>query len=158
MKCTRKLCNNDTAKKIGEDGYNPAYKYDYLFNVICHNVNATTCYADLDLCRDKTTFRHNGYGEPGSGFFGRVKDKPGVSKGGQIILLSEISRVMPCAYLHCHKLHKLPPGWTVMGQYEVGVVLEWLKPMIQGEASDSKKYSPSIHVAPRIIISAVIEY
>eukprot|EP00957_Ditylum_brightwellii_P103300 7872623-Ditylum_brightwellii.AAC.1 len=25
MKCTRKLCSNDAAKKKGEDGYNPAY-------------------------------------------------------------------------------------------------------------------------------------
>eukprot|EP00957_Ditylum_brightwellii_P076689 5829329-Ditylum_brightwellii.AAC.1 len=96
-------------------------------------------YADLDLCRDKTTFGHNGYGEQGSGFFGRVSDKPGVSKGRQIILLSDVSRVRPRAYLHCHKLHKLSPGWTVMGQYEVRAVLEQLKPTIQGKAGDCKK-------------------
>eukprot|EP00957_Ditylum_brightwellii_P044257 3357662-Ditylum_brightwellii.AAC.1 len=95
MKHTRKLCSNDTAKKKGEDGYNPAYKYDYLFDVICHNVNAITCYTDLDLCRDKHTFGHNGYGESGSGIFGRVRDKSGVSKGGQIILLSDVSRFRP---------------------------------------------------------------
>eukprot|EP00957_Ditylum_brightwellii_P203111 15333256-Ditylum_brightwellii.AAC.1 len=87
MKCTRKLYNNDNARGEREDGHNPAYK-------------------------DKTTLGHNGYGEPGSGIFERVRDKPGVSKGGQIMLLSEISRVRPCAYLHRHKLHKLPPGWT----------------------------------------------
>eukprot|EP00957_Ditylum_brightwellii_P167944 12784082-Ditylum_brightwellii.AAC.1 len=61
MKRTRKLCNNDTTKKEG-DGYNPAYKYGYLFNVICRHVNAIMCYADLDLCRDKTMFGHNSYG------------------------------------------------------------------------------------------------
>eukprot|EP00957_Ditylum_brightwellii_P067904 5155117-Ditylum_brightwellii.AAC.1 len=82
MKCTRKLRNNDTAKKKGKDEYNSAYKYDYLFDVICHNVNVIMCYADLDLCGDETTFGHNGYGEPGSGIFGRVRDTPGVSKGG----------------------------------------------------------------------------
>eukprot|EP00957_Ditylum_brightwellii_P052695 3994648-Ditylum_brightwellii.AAC.1 len=134
MKCKRKLCNNDTTKKKEEDEYNPAYKYDYLFDVICHNANAIRCYADLDLCGDKTTFGHNGYGEPGPGIFGRVRDKPRVSKGGHNILHSGISRVRPCAYLHHHKLHKLPPGWTVMGQSVVRTVLEQLKSMIQGEA------------------------
>eukprot|EP00957_Ditylum_brightwellii_P143647 10944371-Ditylum_brightwellii.AAC.2 len=65
IKCTRILCNNDSAKKKGEDGYNPAYKYDYIYDVLCHNVNALTCHADLNLCGDETTFGHNGYGEPG---------------------------------------------------------------------------------------------
>eukprot|EP00957_Ditylum_brightwellii_P082494 6271812-Ditylum_brightwellii.AAC.1 len=62
MKCTRKLCNNDTAKKK-----------ERIY---------TTLPTNLDLCRDKTTFGHNGYREPGSGIFGRVRDKSGVSKGG----------------------------------------------------------------------------
>eukprot|EP00957_Ditylum_brightwellii_P080553 6127482-Ditylum_brightwellii.AAC.2 len=71
---------------------------------------------NLDLCGDETTFWHNGYGEAGSGIVGQVRDEPGVTKGGQIILLSDVSRVRSCAYLHCHNLHKLPPGWTVKGQ------------------------------------------
>ena len=37
-----KLCDNDAAKKKGEEGYNPAYKYDYAWKALIHNINAFT--------------------------------------------------------------------------------------------------------------------
>jgi hypothetical protein len=37
-----KLCNNDGVPKRGKDGYDPAYKYDMLWEVIFANVNATS--------------------------------------------------------------------------------------------------------------------
>eukprot|EP00957_Ditylum_brightwellii_P103981 7922571-Ditylum_brightwellii.AAC.1 len=139
IKYTRKLCSNDSAKKKEEDGYNSAYKYDYIYDAICHHVNALICIADLDLCRDETTFGHNGYEEAGSDIVGQVRDKPGDTKGGHIILISDVSRVKPHVYLHCHNLHKFPPGWTVKGQYEVWAVLEKLNPMIEEEEGIQKK-------------------
>ena len=30
LKKTYKLCDNETAPKKGEEGYNPAYKFDYI--------------------------------------------------------------------------------------------------------------------------------
>eukprot|EP00957_Ditylum_brightwellii_P210743 15365340-Ditylum_brightwellii.AAC.1 len=147
IKCTRKICNNDSAKKKKEDGYNPAHKYNYIYDTIFPNVNAFTCYVDLDLCGDVATFEHNNYEEPGSGLVGQVRDKPSITKGGQIILIFGVSRVRPHAYLYHHNLHKLPPGWTVKGQYEVLAVLEKLKPMIEGEGEIKRKYTDSIHAA-----------
>ena len=88
-----KLCNNETAPKNGEEGYNPAYKFDMLWNVMVHNVNAIMKDAELDLCGDETTYATGSYGEKGLGIVGRVVGKPGVSKGGQIVMISDVHRV-----------------------------------------------------------------
>eukprot|EP00957_Ditylum_brightwellii_P196476 14970612-Ditylum_brightwellii.AAC.1 len=85
---------------------------------------------NLDLCRGETAFIHNVYGETGSEFVGQVRDKPGVTKSRQIILMCNVGRVRPHAYLHHHNLHKLTPGWTRKGQYEKQAVLEKLNPVI----------------------------
>ena len=124
-----KLCDNSKAPKRGEDGYDPAYKYDMLFAVIVHNVNQLTAYADLDQCGDETTFGHGRYGEPGSGLWNRFANKP-VTKGGQIVLVCDKHRVRPRAYTHRHKLHVVPDGWEkYQGPLEVRRLVEKLKPM-----------------------------
>ena len=82
-----------------------------------HNVNAISKTADLDLCGDETSYATGSYGEKGSGLVGRIQNKPGVSKGGQIVLVSDVQRVRPRAYVHRHKLHK-DNEFTVMGNIE----------------------------------------
>jgi hypothetical protein len=42
IKRTCKLCNNNVSPKRGEPGYNPAYKYDLLYNTLIHNINQMT--------------------------------------------------------------------------------------------------------------------
>ena len=66
LKRIYKLCDNDQAPKKGQDNYNPAYKYDYLFCCIVENMNAITRRADLDLCQDETTYATQAYGEAGT--------------------------------------------------------------------------------------------
>ena len=87
-----KLCNNDTAPKRGEAGYNPAYKLDMIYNTIIKNTNAITDAADLDQCGDETTCGHGGYGEAGTGLVGRIMGKPGISKVGHIVITSYVNR------------------------------------------------------------------
>jgi len=133
IKRVYKLCDNGRAKKRGEEGYNPAYKYDFIYEVLVHNVNALTKHAELDLCGDETTWGHGGYGEAGSGLVGRILGKPGVTKGGQIVLVSDVHRIRPRAFLHRHKLHVKPPGWTAMGPLEARRIMEQLGSMTLGE-------------------------
>ena len=52
--------------------YDPCYKYSYIFDVLAHNVNAITKYANLDLCGDESTWGYGGFGEKGSGMISRV--------------------------------------------------------------------------------------
>jgi hypothetical protein len=131
-----KLCNNETAPKRGEPGYNPAYKYDMLYDVLIENLNAITEEAELDLCGDETTWGHGGFGEAGSGLIGRIINKPGVTKGGQIVMISDVHRIRPRAFLHRHKLHVKPPGWTQQGPFEVKTLLETLNGLVDGEPGD----------------------
>ena len=36
--------------------------------------------------------------------------KPGVSKGGQIVMISDVNWIRPRVYMHRHKLHENPTG------------------------------------------------
>ena len=86
LKRMYKLCDNDKSPKKDQPGYDPAYKYDYIYKVLIHNVNEITETADLDLCGDETTWAHMGYGEAGTSILCRIMGKPGVTKGGQTVI------------------------------------------------------------------------
>jgi len=55
-----KLCNNLTTKKKGTAEHEPAYKFDCIFDVVCHNANAMTLFAEPDQCMDETSHAFNG--------------------------------------------------------------------------------------------------
>ena len=139
FKQIKKLCNNDSAPKKGQEKYDPAYKYDYIFKCIVNNVNFLTKNAELDQTIDETSFATASPGEAGAGVTFRVFGKPGVSKGGQTVLVCDSHRVRPRAYYHRHKLHKAPDGWTVQGMVEARRLLEKLQPMVVGESGQMKK-------------------
>jgi hypothetical protein len=100
IKRVYKLCNNLTAAKKGEEGYDPAYKYDLIYKVLVHNVNAITQRCGLDMCGDETSWGHQGFGEAGTGIVGQILGKPGISKGGQTVIVSDVDRLRPRAYVH----------------------------------------------------------
>jgi hypothetical protein len=139
LKRTYKLCDNDAAPKKGEEGYNPGYKFDYIFKCIIYNINELSHSADLDLCGDETTWAHNGFGESGTGLLTRVMGKPGVTKGGQIVLVSDAYRNRPRAYLHRHKCHAPIPGFTRQGPMEVRMVMEDMKCLVKGGEHDGRR-------------------
>ena len=135
LECKRfyKLNDNDLAPKKGDIGYDPAYKYDYVYKVLVHNVNEVTELGDLDLCGDETTCGHGGYGEAGSGLNARRMNKPGVTFGMQTVLVSDVHRNRPRAYTHRHKLWTPPDrSWTKQGPCEVHRIIEQLEGMVIG--------------------------
>lgn len=72
-----KLNNNSTERPKGSPEYDPCNKYDFIFKVLCHNMNYCTNAADLDLAVDESTWGFSGYcGEAGW----RLMNKP-VGKG-----------------------------------------------------------------------------
>ena len=77
-----------------EANYNPASKFDLPFDVMCHNCNAITKYADENQTVDETTWGHAGYGERGGGIVTRLMNKK-VNKGGQTTIISDSSRFRP---------------------------------------------------------------
>ena len=48
-------------------------------------------------------------------------------------MISDVHRMRPRAYIHRHKLHTKPPGWTAAGPLEVKMMTEKILPMVQGE-------------------------
>lgn len=100
-----KLCNNLTAKKKKEVGYDPAYKFDYIFDVLHHNVNAVTLFASKDLCLDVTSYAFNGWGRVEQEcwllFLGSL-----VSRVVDKVMISDVDWIRPRAYVHRHKLHE----------------------------------------------------
>ena len=55
---------------------------------------------------------------------------PGVLKGGNIVMLSDVNRMRPRAYLHRHKLHEKPTGWKASGPLEVIPIMEKVGRMV----------------------------
>jgi hypothetical protein len=72
-----KLNNNFVTPSRGSPGYDPAFRYDLIYKVMCHNMNHFTKQADGDFGVDESTWGFMGYsGECG----GRLMNKM-VSKG-----------------------------------------------------------------------------
>eukprot|EP00957_Ditylum_brightwellii_P125388 9556787-Ditylum_brightwellii.AAC.1 len=59
-------------------------------------------------------------------------NKPGVSKGGQIVLVCDQEQICPCAYVHCHKMWDTPTGFTE-GTNDKRMIVDKLKGMIIGD-------------------------
>ncbi len=95
IKRVLKLNDNQASPKRGEEGYDPAFKFNMLYDVIISNLNTITKYAEADQCGDETTWGHGGYGEAGSGLAGRIMGKPGITQGGQIVIISDVSSCGP---------------------------------------------------------------
>jgi hypothetical protein len=107
IKRVLKLNINQTSPKCGEEGYDPAFKFDMLYDVLISNLNAIMKYTEADQCRDETTWGHGRYREEGSGLAGRIMGKPGIAQGGQIVVICDVSHCRPRAYVHQHKLSLL---------------------------------------------------
>lgn len=130
LKRVYKLCNNRESAKRGEEGYDPAYKYDFIFATIIKNINALTKKANDDQCIDETTFPFNGFGEPGASLISKIMNKPGVTKGAQLVLCSDVGRLRPRAYIHRHNKHtKL---CSLQGPNEIRLLHAKLKELMQG--------------------------
>ena len=105
LKRAKKLCHNGSSPKRGQPGYDPAYKFTLIYDTIVHNTNAITKYADENQVIDESTWGHGGYGEAGSGLTGRLLNKP-KAKGGQVVIITDVGRRRPRAFMHRHKLHE----------------------------------------------------
>jgi hypothetical protein len=125
--------------KKGDNGYNPGYKFDYIFKCIIINMNELSHSSDLDLCGDETTWAHNGFGKAGTGLLVQVMGKPGVTKGGQIVLLSDAyHNNQRREYLHHHKYHPPITGFMQQVPMEVCMEMEDLKHLVKGEEANGR--------------------
>jgi hypothetical protein len=111
-----------------------------IFDVLVHNTNAITKKACLDLCGDESTWAHQGYADSISDMLSIVIGKPNVTKGGQVVLVMDVDRVRPRAYLHRHKLH--PKHFSCEGPNEVKLILDKLESMLISDTEDAENADP----------------
>jgi hypothetical protein len=116
---------------------------------VIKNVNYFTKYADQDLCGDETSWAHGGYGEADYGLVGRVMGKPGMTRGGQTVIISDVSCTRPRAYIHRHKKHTMPPGWTKQVHFEAKSMIDELLLKVEDDSDDedeSKIFKSPPHI------------
>ena len=147
LKHVFKLNNDNTAKPRNSSEYNPCIKYDMIFNVIINNTIALTKHAELDLTGDETSWPHQGFGEKGAKNLYRVVGKPGISKGGQIAILSATNWIHPYWYQHHHKFTpRYAPDFNAEGPAEVRTSIDTLVQMIECREGDKEKiFCESFH-------------
>ena len=63
---------------------------------------------------------------------GRVLNNTGRIKGGKPVIVSNVNCIRLRNYMHPHKLHIMPTGWTIMGQLEVRK-MNLMQNMVEGE-------------------------
>ena len=86
----KKLCNNNKETKKGQEGYSPSYKFDYMWRCLIYNINFLPKHVELDICGDETCWATASYGEAGAGLTFQMTNKPGITKGGHPVLVSDI--------------------------------------------------------------------
>lgn len=138
LKRSIKLCHNGSCPQCGQDGYDPAYKFDLIWRVMTFNCNAITARAEENQTIDETTWGHAGFGEAGSGITSHLRNKK-VNKGGQTTLISDSRRFRPRAYMHRHNLHMMTEGMSKKGTNEMVHLLKKIEPMVEGADGNTKK-------------------
>jgi hypothetical protein len=96
-----------------------AYKFDLICDTIITNILALTDAAELDFCGNESSWAHNGFWEAGTSLVGRVLNKQGITKGGQVVPLTDAYRWHRYAYVHRHKCQSGYRKWTAAGPVEV---------------------------------------
>jgi len=144
IKRALKLNNNLLATKFGEPGHDPCQKFDYIYKCICHNTNALTKKAGLDLCGDESTWLFGGWAGKDTGVIKRNLEKPGGSKGGQLTLLTDVDRVRVRAYIHRHKMH--PKYFGNEGENEIRIITDKILELVVDENKPRGIFSEKPHM------------
>ena len=140
IKSVFKLNNNITSPGRGKEGYDSAAKYDLMYHTICHNMNHFTLWAELDAALDESTWGFGGYMEDCGG---RLINKPG-GKGGQTTMMFDISCCYPRAYVHRHKIHERPDGFTAEGKFEIKHLIDQIEKLVVGGGATDDELNVSI--------------
>ena len=87
----------------------------------------------------ETTFSHMGHRESNTGLLKKLgQTKPGITRGMQTVMLFDVGRNRPRAYLHCHKLHHNPLKMA-SGPNECRIFLEKISGMVESAPGNKKK-------------------
>jgi len=129
LKHAMKLNNNMTATRPGDPNHNPTQKYNYIWDVLCHNTNVLTKDACLDLCGDETSWMFAGWAEKESVIIKRELEKPRGSKGGRTVIVTDVDRVRIRACKH--RIKRKNKHFRQEGCNEVMLIIDKLMEQIR---------------------------
>jgi len=135
--------------KRGEEGYDPAYKYDYMLDTLVKNTNYFTDQAEMDLTVDETSWSFGGFAEALAKLVFKVYGKPGVSRGGQIVCAIDRTRCRIRAYTHRHGCHpSFGKGWGAEGPSELRRLVDKLEKLVGFRTGheDVKVFPEPLHI------------
>ena len=129
IKRVKKSNNNYVTPPRGDATFDPAHKFDLVYECMVKNLEEVTNKATLDQTVDESSWGHGGYGEKGTGIVTDIINKPGISRGGQVVTCMDSDRLRPRAYLHRHKLHPVHENFT-KGQNEIKLIMDKLDALV----------------------------
>ena len=103
-KINKKLCNNNAENIRDQEGYYPAYKFDLPCKDLVANTNAISEKPDENQVIYESSWPHYGYGEAGSGTFGRLYQNKRFTKVWNTVLCMDAGRFRICEYMLYHKV------------------------------------------------------
>ena len=140
IKGNMKLCDN--AIEEARPDFNPAYKFDLIYECLIHNVNEFTKHACLDLVIDESTWPYYGFGP----LVDYLVDKM-VTRGGHTVLLMDADRLRPRGFLHRRKKYAAKDGFPTKGMSEVyDLIRKYVIPKMGEEQGKKWAYGPHLTV------------
>ena len=97
-----------------------------------HNIKLILEKADDDFFGDDTMWVHYWMGYYSSGLMKRVKGKPPITSGDNIVLFSGVGHIIPRAYLLHHKLNENKAPFSKEGPNKMRLIFNQLKRLIAG--------------------------
>jgi hypothetical protein len=59
-----------------------------------------------------------------------------MKRGGHTVIISDVSCTRLRAYIHRHKKHTIPPGWTKQGPFEAKSMIDELLLKVEDNSDD----------------------
>ena len=69
----------------------------------------------MDIRGDETYWGHQGWGESNIRTTVKITNKPAVSKGGNILLVTDVDLVLTISFVNWHKVHTNPTNSNPQG-------------------------------------------
>ena len=94
-----------------------------IWDVIIQNINYSSKMGGLDMCGDETSCYHQVWGDANSGPTFNIINKYGVTKGGKIVLVTDVDRLFPRAHVHQNKVHTQPTNFKYQGPNKLHMMI-----------------------------------
>ena len=79
-----------------------------MWDVIIHYFNTMPDYVGLYMCGDEPSWCQQVWDEANSVLAFKIVNRPGVSKGGKIVMVTDLDSFLPIVYEHQNNIHNQP--------------------------------------------------